>query len=387
METPKQKFRFHVVALPHTATNKDYLLCAFTQKVLNFCKMMKSLGHEVYHYGGEGSIVEATEHITIITQAERDGWWGENNWKQDFFAVDFDTRKPYWELFNQRSIEEIGKRIQAQDFICVIGGYCHKPIAEAFPNNMTVEFGIGYEGSFAKYRVFESYAWMHHTYGKEGINDGRAFDAVIPNYFDIDDFPWQGEPDDYFAFVGRMIQRKGADLAVDATREIGAKLKMAGQGIKKAEGGKLIGSEVEFEGEHLEYVGTVDVHQRAELMGKAKALFVPTRYIEPFGGVAIEAMLVGCPVIATDWGAFTETVQHGVNGYRVRTLGEAMEACRLVEKLDRRKIRNEAIKTYSIDVVKWRYQAYFEQLMELWGEGWYTKKASDLFAIRHTPAL
>ena len=34
--------RFHCLSVPHTITNEDYSVCAFTQKVLRFCKMMKN---------------------------------------------------------------------------------------------------------------------------------------------------------------------------------------------------------------------------------------------------------------------------------------------------------------------------------------------------------
>ena len=36
---------------------------------------------------------------------------------------------------------------------------------------MTVEYGIGYNGTFAKYRVFESYAHMHKIWGAQGGYD------------------------------------------------------------------------------------------------------------------------------------------------------------------------------------------------------------------------
>ena len=34
----KQKFRIHVLGLPHTITNEDFVACAYTQKALKFCK-------------------------------------------------------------------------------------------------------------------------------------------------------------------------------------------------------------------------------------------------------------------------------------------------------------------------------------------------------------
>ena len=65
------RFRLHVVGLPHTQTSKEHCACAYTQKVLNFCRMMKSLGHEVFHYGAEGSHVECDEHVQVISLAEQ----------------------------------------------------------------------------------------------------------------------------------------------------------------------------------------------------------------------------------------------------------------------------------------------------------------------------
>lgn len=377
--------KLFVVGLPHTEVTKEYSVCAFTIKVLNFCKMMTSLGHEVVLLaGGDQADTDCSEFISCISKSEQQIFWGFNDWKKDFFAVEFSPELPYWKLFNERAIAEIGKRIQPKDFICIIGGTAHKPIADAFPDNMTVEFGIGYEGSFAKYRVFESYAWMHYTYGRQGIIDGQAFDCVIPNYYDPEDFPFVASPDEnYFAFIGRLIERKGAIVAVDATKRLNAKLKIAGQGVKSVEPGRIIGSQVTLEGDHLEYVGTVNFEERAVLVGNAKALFVPTLYIEPFGGVVVEAMLYGTPVIASDWGAFPELIKHGFNGFRFRTLAEATQGAFLSDVLDRRQIRDYAIANYSMEVIKHKYQAYFEQLLELWDKGWFTEKISEDYLHRY----
>jgi glycosyltransferase involved in cell wall biosynthesis len=368
--------RFHVVNLPHTQTTKEYLPCAYTQKVVNFCRMMKSLGHEVFLYASEINDAPCDELITCITIEQQRAMLppSAGNWKKDFFAIDWNSNLPYWQAMNMMAIEKMKTRLQPRDFICLIGGNCQKPIADAYPGHQTVEFGIGYSGVFSKHRVFESYAWMHYVNGELKNGNGNSYDTVIPNYFDPSDFPFCEKPDDYFLYIGRLISRKGVIVAHEVCKRIGAKLIMAGQGVTSSGENRIVAPEITLEGGDIHHVGTVDVKQRGELMSKARAVFVPTQYIGPFEGVHVEAMMCGTPVITTDWGVFTETVQDGLQGYRTRTLGEAMWAARAVDKLDRRAIRDYAIGRWSLDVVRYRYQDYFRQLLGLWGDGWYNEE-------------
>jgi glycosyltransferase involved in cell wall biosynthesis len=226
---------------------------------------------------------------------------------------------------------------------------------------ITVEFGIGYGGTFAKFRVWESYAWMHACYGAaspynpSGI-DGQWFDAVIPSYIEMEKFPFRADKDDYCLFMGRLIERKGYQVAVDVCKHLGKRLILAGQGDPPSYG---------------EYVGVVGSRERGKLMSGAQAFFCPTIYAEPFGTVAIEAMACGTPVLATDWGAFTETVVHGQTGFRCRSLLEFCNAVEAAPTLNPYTIRRHAELNYSLPTIAAKYDAYFQRLSSLWGDGWY----------------
>ena len=370
-------FTFHVTALPHTQTTKSHNACAYTMKVWNFCKMMMNLGHTVYHYGCESSNPPCTEHINIITLAEQKKLFPQNDWHKEFYNIEWDSNKPYWKLANNRSIEEIKKRSKKDDFLCIIGGTCQKPIADAFPKDIkTVEFGVGYQGVFAFFKIFESYAHQAKIYGNTAIDpDGHFYDAVIPNYFDVTEFPFCPIKKDYYLYIGRLIKRKGIQIAIDTCNTIQAKLIIAGQGIdhfKNGTNGYIKCTDGGYYEANLEYIGFADIIKRAQLMGEAKAVFVPTLYLGPFEGVNVESQLCGTPVITTDWGVFPETVEHGKTGYRCRTHEQFCWAAKNLDKLaSPQYIRDRAVYNYSLEKVALMYQEFFYLVNNLSKKGYY----------------
>jgi glycosyltransferase involved in cell wall biosynthesis len=96
-------------------------------------------------------------------------------------------------------------------------------------------------------------------------------------------------------------------------------------------------------------------------------------YLEPFGGVAVEAQFCGTPVITTDWGAYPETVAHGITGFRCRYLGEFLDAVEQCRGLDPVLINRRAVDRFSMGVVAHQYEAYFSRLTTLQEQGWYTE--------------
>lgn len=302
------------------------------------------------------------EHITTITKDKQREIFGDYDHRKHFFNIKWDMYDPAWVEMNTNTIRAMAERISPRDFICIIGGWCQKVIADAFPNNLSVEYGIGYDGTFSKYRVFESYSWLHTVHGLQRDQyHGNFYETVIPNYYDIEEFPFSEEKEDYYLFIGRLNQDKGFGIAQEVCKKLGKRLILAGQGSFSGYG---------------EHIGVVGVKERGELMSKAKAVFTPSTYLEPFGGVHAEALLCGTPVITTNFGVFTETVENGVNGWRCDVFRDFVAAAKASEKMSvaqRKKIRATAQKRFGTLGVRNQYQAYFERLDDLWGDGWYAK--------------
>ena len=331
--------------------------------------MMTDRGHEVIHYGHEDSDLQCSEHVTVLTNDDFRESYGSHDWRKTFFK--FNTNDHAYQTFYKNAIEEVGKRKQKNDFILPFWGSGTRPVCDAHPDLICVEPGIGYAGGhWARFKIFESYAIYHAYYGLDSVGTCKQdwYDAVIPNYFDPDDFVYTPEEkEDYFLFLGRVYEGKGVNIAVQATEAIGAKLIIAGQNSLKDMGYKEVPS-------HVTEIGYADVETRKKLMSKAKGAFVASLYTEPFGGVQVECLFSGTPTITTDWGSFTENNVHGLTGYRCRTFEHFTWAAKNIDKIDPQKCRDFAINNFSLEVVAKKYEEYFQSVLNVYnGNGWYEK--------------
>jgi glycosyltransferase involved in cell wall biosynthesis len=362
---PVKKMRFHILGVPHTVTRKDYSACAFTQKALKFAKMMRARGHYIIHYGHNESEVDCDEQVNITDNELFKAAYGHYDWKKEHFK--HSTTDHCNTTFNERAIAEVGKRKQPNDFLLLFWGVGHDAVGKAHPDMIAVEPGIGcFNTPCTTFSIFESYAVMNYIYGQEK-SQPKWFDAVIPNYFDLVDFEFNAKPGDYFMYLGRIVESKGIGIAVEIAKRTGLKLKVAGQGDFKKELG--------FDPPpHVEVVGYLEPDARDDMLRGARALLAPTHYNEPFGGVTIEALLCGTPIITSDWGAFSENNLHGITGYRCRTIEQFEWAAKNIDKIDRRVCREWAAKNFSLERVGAMYEEYFTTLHTVYaGDGFYQK--------------
>lgn len=353
----KEKLVCHLIGNVDIPTVKGGV-DAFGTKIAYLGRMLKDMGHRVFFYGVEGSDVPCDEFIQTLDAWDLREAYG-TEWESGHKMQRHDK---IHNLFNKNTTREIKKRRGRCDLLLLSAGLNHQRITEQAGIGLAVEIGIGYVGSFAPYRVYESYAWMHFTHGKQGMDNGRFCDCVIPAFFDPDDFTYSAEKEGYYLYLGRIVHRKGVKIAIDTVEAIGGKLKLIGPQSEA----------VPLDSPVVEYLGVVSVEEKRRLLSKAKAVFAPTQYLEPFGYVVIEAALSGTPVITTDFGAFTETIRHGVTGYRCRTFEQFIWAAKNIGRIRPQDCRAWGM-NFSLEATAPRYEEYFEQLLNLYGKGWYTR--------------
>lgn len=368
----------HCLAVPHTISNKEYCACAFTQKVVKFLEMFKdSNEYNTIHYGHELSDTAAHEHVTVTTNDILQKTYGNHDWKANQFK--FDCNDHAHTIYNFEAGKEIQKRKKRGDLVLAFwtGTQRATQIANTDRDLIIVEPGIGCGWAFAQFRCYESYPLKSAFVGVNGVSycDPKWYWKVVPNYFDIKDFEPDQLKEDYAVYIGRIGTNKGLDIAIDACKRMGIKLKVAGQGNCKDIG-------YESWPEHVEFLGYADKEMRKELMGKAKFGFLLSTYWEPFGGTAVEMMLSGCVPIVSDSGAMTEYIVDGVNGFRCSTMGDILRAINLVDTIDRKRMVSFARNNFSLKAVQPKFLRAFADFQDIYeGAGWYEDHQRPLHGV------
>ncbi len=385
-----ERYRFHILGIPHTISTREYNTCAFTQKIVRLCTLLKRRGHHVIHYGHEDSDVECDEHVVVTRRGDLTAAYGDHDWRRQGFP-DYQIGDHAYRAFTANAIAAIEQRKQKGDFLLCMFGVGHRDVAAAHRDMIICEPGIGYPGGhFAPFKVFESYAMLHAYLGLKmvgSVSNDMWYDVVIPNYFDLSDFEYSAERDDYFLFLGRVGVGKGVHLAMQIVEAVGGRLIVAGPGSIEGLGGRT-GRPVS---EYVEHVGVADTATRKKLLSRAKAVLLPSLFVEPFCGVQVESMLSGTPVITTDWGAFAEYNLHGITGYRCRTFEQFVWAANNIGTIKPASCREWAATNFSLERIGEMYDEYFCSVNNVfWRGGWYQENPGrrDLdWLAKHYPPV
>jgi glycogen synthase len=134
-------------------------------------------------------------------------------------------------------------------------------------------------------------------------------------------------------FLGRLVSDKGVDVLLDAlallaTQGIAPRLSVIGDGPERPR----LAAQAQRLGiaGRIDFLGIRTGQELVRLLNEHRILVVPSRYNEPFGNVAVEAIACGCVVVGSEGGGLPEAI--GLCG-RTFPNGDAAALARVLAEL------------------------------------------------------
>ena len=150
----------------------------------------------------------------------------------------------------------------------------------------------------------------------------RRLTVIVNGIPDRGPTPLQDAQPDTVALVARLSPRKGVDVALEAV----ARLRRSGRDVRLTICGTSFAGYEWYEDQlraraaEPDLVGAVTfagyVNPTLPVLARAAVVLVPSR-VEPFGNTAVEALLAGRPLIASDVQGLAEIVAHERTGLLV----------------------------------------------------------------------
>jgi glycosyltransferase involved in cell wall biosynthesis len=170
--------------------------------------------------------------------------------------------------------------------------------------------------------------------------DGAHWVATVHHGLPEPVCPYNPAPrGEYLAFLGRVSPEKGLERAIEIARRAGMRLRIAAKVDRADEAYWRSRIKPLLHDPLMEFIGEVDEAGKPAFLGNAAALVFPIDWPEPFGLAMIEAMSCGTPVVAWPHGSVPEIVDHGVTGFIVNSIDEAVAAVRDLGRLERAEVR------------------------------------------------
>lgn len=176
--------------------------------------------------------------------------------------------------------------------------------------------------------------------------------VVLPNPTSVRETD-EGKPSGkYVAFAGRVSPEKGVDTFLAAAA------RMPDVPFKVAGDGPLLSGMIAKAPGNVEFLGKLGFDELQAFYRGARVLVVPSLGFELFGMVAVDAMALGVPVIASRTGGLPYVVEDGITGLlfepgdpqallnKIRRMWGDAEICRRMGEAGRQKV----IRKYSQDV-------------------------------------
>jgi glycosyltransferase involved in cell wall biosynthesis len=166
---------------------------------------------------------------------------------------------------------------------------------------------------------------------------GANWQGTVYHGLPRDTFTYSCERGTYLVYLGRMSPEKRVDRAIEIARRSGVPLKIAAKIYPEEREyfATTLAPLIQSSAPLVEFVGEIGERDKNALLSRAAGMLFPIEWPEPFGLVMIESLACGTPVIGWRRGSVPEVLEHGVTGYVVESIDDAVSAVRNLDRLDR----------------------------------------------------
>jgi len=386
----RERHHVHLLSVPYSHSEM-IPTCAFDQRVHRSAAMWTDLGYHVTFYGHKDVVIACHEHVAVTDDAVLEKAYQRSDYNSVPSHAVNDTA---FKTFAQNAEPELRKRVKKDDLVLAFYGQGHKALCDRISDLPChiVEPSIGYPDPFSKNRVYQSIGYMHNVRGQatyahrlqqafpdkfdeinitprnvESENTPLWNDTVIPNFYNpdlyVDPEVSDNDREDWLCFIGRIHPCKGLEIIFDMVAAADIPIKVAGPGDINRLGFPVP--------KQVEYLGIADNELRRYLLTRAKALVVPSNYLEPFLGIHVERLFPACPLITVDFGAPMEYCLDGVTGFRCMNMDDFMYALRNLDQIDRDACHKEALR-FTVKRAAISYHEYFNRILRNNSIGWHS---------------
>jgi len=138
----------------------------------------------------------------------------------------------------------------------------------------------------------------------------RGMMVHIPNFVNVEDYAAAWDEGDYFVFAGRLAPEKGIATLIRAAALSGQRLMLAGTGPEE-EALRRLAAET---GADVTFCGYLSGDALHALIGRSRALALPSEWYENAPISVLEAYALGRPVIGAAIGGIPEMIREGETG-------------------------------------------------------------------------
>ena len=292
----------------------------------DLARAMKERGHDVMVFCAEGSYLNGIDTAPILRDARSDLyetlWWHVDQWDPDVISA---------------------HASEAEAF-----GPNGHPIVHTMHLN-PVDAGVIHAATSGHEQLVAVSRDSQRRWRAAGARDVRVIANAVPD-FDVS----MRAPDPIALIAGRIAPERGTAGAIRAAKRAGLEPVVVGEVCDRL----YFAREIVPLLDHVQVMRTIPRQRVWALMSRAAVTLMPIEWDEPFGLVAAEAQVAGCPVVGYARGALPEVVAQGEGGILVAAgdedaLASAIPIARCMERVA---IREQARDRFDFDLMTDSYE-------------------------------